>query len=1087
MKKIILFLALVLSVSTQAQVTQIWTDYGGFWTSSSTSINSVKPDNSHNLLAFRSDGINYSTGVDDAKLNTNGVSFTPLNIRALPIPTLPLPIPVETFYLVVLGQLADGMDNGADDGPTNPFAPITQGSEVASYLTDGINGLDLGTGIANIPSGTTSRFNLSTGGIKTSQIGDGLPDILISQTAKPTRIGDKTDRLRFVDDNDEIVGEEVLINLSSTTDYPVVGNWQTDFYKFESTQERDALVNIEKPLSFFAEDLSYFGITSANASDAVALIYEPRGSSDPAFIAFNEPSLGVASQLVVNSQPTEQECDGTLPESILVQVEDSDGASVLQEDLLITATKVSGPGDLLGTTKELTNKSGLATFNDLELSVGGTHIIEFSYTSLDSATTTEITFSASCSGVPVEWTGEVSTAWNNVGNWDGTEIPNANFNVIIPNGRLRYPVLVSDAGANNLEMGDGTSITLNGRLFAINGSMANVASGATVDGSVTGSTLYFSNQEAAQTIPSGFISGDLSNLTVENPDGVTTNSDISLLEVFTLKDGDFTIASSSTFTFKSSATKTAVLDRVPSGSSISGCVVIERFIPSGKRAFRFLSSPVTTSVSCGKPTIQDNLQEGGQITDIENTPVVDPNPGYGIHITGSTTGANGFDATNTGNPSMFTFNESTQDWENIPNTDDGSGLSSGQSFLALIRGSRALDLTVDNIQSGPETRLRFTGELATGNWDVLSSDLGPDLVDFSFIGNPYQAQIDLKAFLESNNVSGLRTDYVYVFDPTIGTSGSYVTVDLSTNNGTNNVAGSAADKYLQPHQAFFAETSATDPSVTFGEIYKKTGALAFVGNAVFRTPPSNGSLNTELNINLKRNVDLESFVVDGARLVMHDYYSNEVNEKDALKFSNSEESIALLNSLDGIEDYLSVEKRATPIEGEVVQLSIWNYFTPNNTLRSTSYTLSIKASQLNQIVSLVDNYTEQIIELAQNDETTDYSFEIYSAIPNSYDFNRFKLVFGKTTLSVNNPIELESFKLYPNPSTDNRFTISLPKFTSQEVSVEVYDMLGRNVFSENYKTDSGQIDVYAKALTSGIYLVKLSSETLQATKKLIIK
>jgi hypothetical protein len=433
---------------------------------------------------------------------------------------------------------------------------------------------------------------------------------------------------------------------------------------------------------------------------------------------------------------------------------------------------------------------------------------------------------------------------------------------------------------------------------------------------------------------------------------------------------------------------------------------------------------------------------------------------------------------------MFSYTESTQLWQDIPNTDT-DGLSSGQSFLALIRGSRALDLTENNTQFGPDTRLRFTGELATGDWDVLSSDLGPDPEDFSFIGNPYQAQVDLKALLESNNVSGLITDYVYVYDPTIGTSGSYVTVDLSTNNGTNNVEGSVADKYLQPHQAFFAETSATSPSVTFGEIYKKTGALASLGNAIFSTP-TNGSLNTELNINLKRNADLESFVVDGARLVMHDYYSNEVNEKDALKFSNDEESIALLNSLDGIEDYLSVEKRATPIEGEVVQLSIWNYFTPNNTLRSTSYTLSIQASQLNQIVSLVDNYTEQIIELAQNDETTEYSFEISSATPDSYDFNRFKLVFGKTTLSVNNPIELESFKLYPNPSTDNRFTISLPKFMSQEVSVEVYDMLGRNVFSENYKTDSGRIDVHAKALSSGVYLVKLSSDTYQATKKLII-
>ncbi|PKG43085.1 T9SS type A sorting domain-containing protein [Psychroflexus sp. MES1-P1E] len=1081
MKKITLFLALILSVSIQAQVTEIWTDYGGFWNSSSTNFNTVRPDNSHNLLAFRvgNPGTIYSTGVDDAKLDNNNITYTPLTIRALPIATLPTT--VAGAYFVGLGQLADGIDNGVDNSSTSPFPAITQGSEVASFLTRGLQGLDLGSSLTNIPSGTSSRFNLSSGGIKTSQLNDGSPDILVSQIAEPSG----TDILKFVDSNGDTVGNSVGINLDNSTSFPAVGGWTSDLYKFDSTQNKTGRVNTDRNLRFFAVDLNSFGITIANAVNAVALIYEPGGRSDPAFIAFNEPSLGVASQLAVNSQPTEQECDGTLADPIVVQVEDSDGFAVPQDNIEITATLATGPGDLLGTLVKLTIGNGTVSFDDLQFSVGGTHTIEFSYSSLETAITTAISFPASCSGDPVEWSGDVSTAWNNVNNWVGGEIPNANFDVIIPNGRPRYPVLDSDAGANDLEMADATSITLNGQLFAINGSMANIASGAFVDGSAAGSTLFFSNQDAAQIIPSGFISGDLSNLTVENPDGVTTDSDISLLEVFSLIQGNFTIPSSSTFTFRSSAAKTAVLGIVSSGSSISGCVVIERFIPSGTRAFRFISSPVTTTVSCGKPTIQDNLQEGGQITDIENTPVVDPNPGYGIHITGSTTGANGFDATNTGNTSMFTFAESTQAWVNIPNTDI-DGLSSGQSFLSLIRGSRALDLTVDNIQFGPDTRLRFTGVLATGDWSVESSDLGPDLEDFSFIGNPYQAQIDLKAFLEGNNVSGLKTDYIYVYDPTLGESGSYVTVDLSTNNGTPNVA-SAADKYLQPHQAFFAETKATNPSVTFGEIYKKTGALASVGNAVFRAPTSNGSLNTELNINLKRNVDLESFLVDGARLVMHDYYSNEVNDKDALKFSNYEESIALLNSLDGIEDYLSVEKRATPIEGEVVQLSIWNYFTPNNTLRSTSYTLSIKASQLNQIVSLVDNYTEQIIELAQNDETTDYSFEIYSAIPNSYDFNRFKLVFGKTTLSVNNPIELESFKLYPNPSADNRFTISLPKFMSQEVSVEVYDMLGRNVFSENYKTDSGRIDVYAKALTSGIYLVKLSSEDLQATKKLIIK
>jgi hypothetical protein len=237
MKKIILFLALVLSVSTQAQVkvTQIWTDYGGFWTSSSTSPNSVEPDNSHNLLAFRVENLEtgtekiYSTGVDDAKLTTNGVSFEALTIRALPIATLPTT--VEDFYLVGLGDKFDGIEQGIDTSPTSPFPAITQGSEVAFFLTNGINGLDLGTCITNIPSETTSRFNLSSGGIKASEIG-GAPDIFVSQIANPAF--NLIDKLRFVDDNGVLVGKQVSINLGNATNYPSVGNWQADFYRFNS-------------------------------------------------------------------------------------------------------------------------------------------------------------------------------------------------------------------------------------------------------------------------------------------------------------------------------------------------------------------------------------------------------------------------------------------------------------------------------------------------------------------------------------------------------------------------------------------------------------------------------------------------------------------------------------------------------------------------------------------------------------------------------------------------------------------------------------------------------------------------------------
>jgi hypothetical protein len=111
MKNIFTFLICLLFVNVsiaQNNVTEIWTNYNGFWNSSSTSINPILPNNSHELLAFRFGTTIYSTGVDDAKLTANGITtFTPLTVRALPIASLPLT--GISSYFIGLGNLIDGI------------------------------------------------------------------------------------------------------------------------------------------------------------------------------------------------------------------------------------------------------------------------------------------------------------------------------------------------------------------------------------------------------------------------------------------------------------------------------------------------------------------------------------------------------------------------------------------------------------------------------------------------------------------------------------------------------------------------------------------------------------------------------------------------------------------------------------------------------------------------------------------------------------------------------------------------------------------------------------------------------------------
>src|SRR5690606_25505289 len=121
--------------------TRIYTDHNGYWTSGVGAINPVHPDNSHNLTGFTWGGTTYSTGVDDEQLIASNVSFTPAIFQAFPVRNIHS---TSSTYLG-FGQLYDGVDNNRSVPAPFPVPP-----KLANYLTDGLQGLDIGTGVANI-------------------------------------------------------------------------------------------------------------------------------------------------------------------------------------------------------------------------------------------------------------------------------------------------------------------------------------------------------------------------------------------------------------------------------------------------------------------------------------------------------------------------------------------------------------------------------------------------------------------------------------------------------------------------------------------------------------------------------------------------------------------------------------------------------------------------------------------------------------------------------------------------------------------------------------------------------------------------
>lgn len=547
------------------------------------------------------------------------------------------------------------------------------------------------------------------------------------------------------------------------------------------------------------------------------------------------------------------------------------------------------------------------------------------------------------------------------------------------------------------------------------------------------------------------------NIELNNSTGLAISGDVNLKETLLLTSGNVDISTASTFTFKSSATKTAVVSET--NNSISGKVIVERYIPKSNRAFRYVASPVNTTSS-----IKANLQEGGQITDYNIDPIVDPNPGFGTHITGSTEGVNGLDATITGNPSMFSWDETSQQFISIRNTVESS-LSVGDSYALFVRGGRELDLTKNNTQVGSTTVLRFTGGLVTGDYPILN--LAPEKDDFNLVANPYQAQVDMKALLTSANASNINANYMYIYDPGLGTFGGYVTIDLTTANGDPTPA-SAADKFLQPNQSVFLQNSKPNPGLTFKETYKKSADQAMT-TATFKNDNT-----TKLSINLKRLHHKNFILVDGVTLYLKESFDNTILYNDALKLWNSDESLAINHN----DNYLSIERRKYPTSEESVQLNLFNY-------KSVDYQFEVDVRGLEKKAYLKDNYTGSLQDL-ENDAVTVYAFTANRQISESVSSTRFELKFESMTLG-NDHVDLEDISLFPNPAS-KVVHIRIPKITNEKASLQLINMTGRVLLSEILRVKNGLLSTRKiRNLDSGVYIIKIGVDEQVYTEQLIIK
>jgi hypothetical protein len=463
-------------------------------------------------------------------------------------------------------------------------------------------------------------------------------------------------------------------------------------------------------------------------------------------------------------------------------------------------------------------------------------------------------------------------------------------------------------------------------------------------------------------------------------------------------------------TFESNATGTAMLGTLTGTLTGATNVKVERYIPSGKRAFRLLSPAVTTTTF-----ISGNWQ--GQ-----------------THITGGASG--GFDATETNNPSMYTYNNlapSGTGWTAIANTNN-TNLTAGVGYRVLIRGDRNVNLTVaSQANMNAATTLSATGTLRTGtvtldasSTPAINNTANTTTLGYSLVGNPYQSAVDWNAVTRS----GIDATY-WAWDPNMGTGaarGNYVAFNVST--GTNNV-DSQVGRYIQPGQAFFVmnTTLGTAGTLTFQEAHKATTSAN-----VFRTANETESANfASLSVQLydPNELAIGGYPIDATKAVFSSAYTNELGLGDATKLEAAGENIAWFRN----NTKLAIDAAAPVTTSDELAMKTIRLGANKN------YTFKIQTTNFDTALTpyLVDTFLNTQTEIATSQAYL-ASFATTSNVA-SYSENRFKIVFQNALL--NTDTFATQVGLYPNPSKGNGFYLQLP--SSAQATVRLYNTLGQEI------------------------------------------
>ena len=652
---------------------------------------------------------------------------------------------------------------------------------------------------------------------------------------------------------------------------------------------------------------------------------------------------------------------------------------------------------------------------------------------------------------------------------------------------------------NGLTVATGTTFSTSGSSFnvTVGGNLTNNGTFQANDGTVT------LNGTTGQTLLGNSI--DLNNLTSTNATGVSIDANINLRGALTVSAGVFDLdgpANNRTFTLLSTASGDAYLAALGAGASVSGQMVVQRYLsnPVAARKFRYLASPVTNS---NVADWQNEIPITGTFSD----------PSTGV-----------YDGQNlvSNSPSLYYYDETqgtsgkTKDEGYVAYPSSGTAASNplvnGVGYSIFIRRSSASTPTITlDVKGTP-----FTGTKNL-NFTYTSTPQGSTEDGWNLFGNPFPAPFSWSAISVPAGLDGT----VYV-KSNVGANGTTAGNFVYYNTSTGGVPA-AYDGKIASGQAFFVKATASG-TLSIPESAKTTSAIFYRDQS-----PAN-----KLRIALKGTaVNSESLVcfLDNAT----DKYDSKLDA-----YSLESEGIATFSTTDTTK--LAINALSNLLCTKEIGISVGVKSKGAYALKFFDFERFTTSG-----IRLQDNFTQKTTDVKKD---TVYNFTVTDDV-NSKGAGRFKLIFenaaakpvvtqnanllvsnaktGNQWLSNGQPISganassylatadgnysvkvltadgcqlvsdaiilkitategtiASGVKLYPNPVAQD-LTLEIPDFQSQNLKLTVYSSNGTLVYNQTQQPDNGgrSFTLKTRSLAPGLYILKATDGTKSTTVKFV--